>query len=138
MLRTSVINEFLSPQFRRFLITGGIAACVNIGSRMLYDTVLPYSAAIVVAYLTGMATAYLLARRYVFTDTDRRHLEGSFRYAIVNVFGIAQTWLVSMFLGEHALPALGITNHAHDIAHIVGVGAPVFTSFVAHRYWTFR
>lgn len=132
------MNDFLTPQFRRFLITGGIAACVNIGSRMLYDLFMPYSVAIVIAHFTGMAAAYSLARRYVFTDSQREHLEGSLRYAVVNLAGVAQTWLVSMFLGNHALPALGVTRHAHDIAHVIGVGAPVFTSFAAHRYWTFR
>jgi len=132
------MNDFLTPQFRRFLITGGIAAGVNIGSRVLYDMFMPYSLAIVLAHFTGMATAYLLARRYVFTESKRQHLEGSIRYAIVNVAGVAQTWLVSMILAEYALPALGVIDHAHDIAHVIGVGAPVFTSFAAHRYWTFR
>jgi putative flippase GtrA len=138
VFRSGVTGDFLTPQFRRFLITGGIAACVNIGSRMIYDLIMPYSLAILFAHLTGMATAYLLARRYVFTESDRQHLEGSFRFAIVNVVGVAQTWLVSMFLADHAFPALGMTSHAHDVAHVIGVGAPVFTSFVAHRYWTFR
>ena len=137
MLDVRVIGEFLTPQFRRFLVTGGIAACLNVGSRMLYDRVLPYSAAIVLAYLSGMATAYLLARRYVFTETDRRHWESTFRFAIVNAFGLLQTWLVSIGLGDHVLPGLGITTHAHDLAHLAGVAAPAFTSFVAHKYWTF-
>ncbi len=138
MFRSGALNDFLTPQFRRFLITGGIAAGVNIGSRLLYDLFLPYSVAIVIAHFTGMATAYLLARRYVFTESRRQHLEGSLRYTVVNIAGVAQTWLVSMFLGNHALPALGVTSHAHDIAHVIGVAAPVFTSFLAHRYWTFR
>jgi putative flippase GtrA len=137
VLGADVIGEFLTPQFRRFLITGGIAACVNVGTRMIYDMFMPYSAAIVLAYLSGMLTAYLLARRYVFTDSERKHSESSFRFAIVNVFGVLQTWLVSIALGDHVLPAIGITSHAHDLAHMAGVAAPVFTSFVAHRRWTF-
>jgi putative flippase GtrA len=132
------MSDFLTPQFRRFLLAGGIAACVNIASRMVYDLLVPYSVAIVLAHVTGMATAYLLTRRYVFTASGRDHLESSFRFAVVNLAGVAQTWLVSMFLGNHALPAMGMTNHAHDVAHVIGVGAPVFTSFMAHRYWTFR
>jgi putative flippase GtrA len=138
VLRSGLMNDFLTPQFRRFLVAGGIAACVNIASRVLYDLLVSYSIAIVLAHLTGMATAYLLTRRYVFTESDRRHLEGSFRFAVVNLAGIAQTWLVSMFLATYVLPAMGVVNHGHDVAHIIGVGAPVFTSFVAHRYWTFR
>jgi putative flippase GtrA len=104
---------------------------------MVYDRFMPYSAAILVAYLTGMATAYLLARRYVFTDSLRGHGESTFRFAVVNAFGILQTWLVSIALGDHLLPAIGVTSHAHDLAHLVGVATPVFTSFIAHRRWTF-
>lgn len=137
MLGATVIDEFLTPRFRRFLVTGGIAACVNIGTRMLYDRFMPYGAAIVLAYLTGMATAYLLARRYVFADSERKHAQSSFRFAVVNVFGILQTWIVSVGLGDHVLPSLGFTRHAHDIGHLVGVVTPAFTSFVAHRRWTF-
>jgi putative flippase GtrA len=137
MLGARVIGALLTPQFRRFLVTGGIAAGVNLGSRLLYGLVVPYSEAIVLAYLSGMAVAYLLARRFVFLETERGHAQSSLRFAIVNVFGICQTWVVSMWLGEHLLPVLGVTAHAHDLAHVAGVAAPVFTSFAAHRRWTF-
>lgn len=132
-----MIGQYLTPQFRRFLLTGGLAACVNVGSRMLFDVLLPYTAAITLAYLCGMATAYLLARRFVFTETQRRHRESTVRFAVVNALGFLQTWSVSLVLGNHLLPALGLVTHAHDLAHLIGVGAPVFTSFAAHRYWTF-
>jgi putative flippase GtrA len=132
-----MIGAFLTPQFRRFLLTGGVAAGVNLGSRYLFDRVLPFGAAVVLAYLCGMITAYVLARRYVFTAGQRRHLESSLRFALVNVLGIAQTSIVSIGLADFVFPALGLWWHAHDLAHLAGVAAPVFTSFIAHRHFTF-
>lgn len=138
MIRERLLDELLSPQFRRFLLAGGSAACINLVSRALFERFVPYSLAVLLAYLTGMLTAYVLARRFVFPDSQRTHAEASARFVIVNIFGIAQTWVASIALGEHALPALGFVTHAHAIGHLIGVGVPVFTSFVAHRFWTFR
>jgi putative flippase GtrA len=130
-------EEFLSPQFRRFLVTGGIAAGVNLSSRLAFSRVAPVWVAVVLAYLCGMATAYVLARRYVFTENQSRVVDSSLRFALVNLLGIAQTTVVSVVLGDHVFPAFGWIRHAHDIAHPIGVAAPVFVSFIAHRRWTF-
>jgi putative flippase GtrA len=137
MRSAGLIGEFLTAQFRRFLLAGGLAACVNVGSRMLYNLFMPYTAAIALAFCTGLTTAYFLTRKYVFSDTQRTHSEASFRFAVVNAFGFAQTWIVSIGLGDYILPSLGMTAHAHDLAHVLGVITPVFTSFIAHRRWTF-
>jgi putative flippase GtrA len=131
-------SALLSTQFLRFLVTGGIAALINIGSRVLYDRFLPFWAAVMLAYASGMITAFLLARRFVFTGGQSRVARSSFRFFVVNMLGLAQTSIVSIGLGDYLLPALGIVRHAHDLAHPVGVAAPVFVSFVAHRHWTFK
>jgi putative flippase GtrA len=132
-----MIRQFVTPQFYRFLLTGGIAACVNLGSRFLYEHALPYVVAVILAYLTGMVTAYILARVFVFTGSQRGHVESSFRFLVVNIAGILQTTIVSVFLGDYLLPAVGFVTYAHDVGHLAGVTAPVFVSFVLHRRWTF-
>lgn len=132
-----MIRVFASAQFRKFLVSGGIAAGVNVGSRALYQTMVSFPLAVVLAYLTGMITAYSLARKFVFTESQRSHTEASVRFFVVNLFGIAQTTAVSIGLARYVFPAVGMTFHAEDVAHLVGVATPVFTSFVAHRSWTF-
>ena len=52
---------FLSRQFVLFLATGGFAALVNFGSRILLSHWLSFSWAVVLAYLAGMGTAFVLA-----------------------------------------------------------------------------
>ena len=54
-----------------FLITGGIAALVNLATRIAFNLVMPFEIAIIVAYLCGMTTAYILARRFVFERSGR-------------------------------------------------------------------
>lgn len=129
---------FFSRQFLAFLVTGGIAAAVNFGSRILYNQWMGYSAAIVLAYLTGMATAFLLARAFVFQESTQTLHRSAFYFTLVNLAAVAQTWIVSVVLACYLLPALGIDRYVREIAHGAGVVVPVFTSYLGHKRWSFR
>jgi putative flippase GtrA len=125
-------------QFLLFLATGGFAAIVNFASRILYSEWLPYSPAIVVAYVTGMVTAFLLARAFVFPGSTRTVHASAVRFLAVNLVAVVQTWAVSVGLAFYLLPWLAIAWHPLEIAHFVGVAVPVFTSYVGHKHWSFR
>lgn len=131
-------KTFLSRQFLAFLITGGIAAAVNFGSRIVYNQWTDYSIAIVLAYLTGMVTAFVLARIFVFQGSSQALHHSAFYFTLVNIAAVAQTWAVSMALAYYVLPALGVHRYSREIAHAVGVVVPVFTSYVGHKRWSFR
>jgi putative flippase GtrA len=133
-----MIDAFASKQFVGFLLTGGTAAAVNFGSRILLNRWMDYSAAIVVSYLIGMATAFVLARLFVFKQsTQALHRSAGF-FVLINVFAIFQTWLVSIILARHLLPALGVNRFVPEIAHAIGVMVPVFSSYLGHKRWSFR
>jgi len=132
-----MINEFASRQFVVFLLTGGTAALVNFFSRIIYSQWLGFSSAVILAYLTGMVTAYVLARVYVFTGSHR--LSRSILYfTLINMLAIVQTWLISLLMLHHVLPAFDIVRFAPEVAHAAGIVAPVFTSFLGHKYLSFR
>lgn len=133
-----MIRAFASRQFVLFLLTGGVAAAVNFGSRILYNHRLDYSASIIVAYLTGMVTAFVLARLFVFTESSQNWHRSALIFTLVNVVAVAQTWAISMGLAYYALPSAGITRFAPEIAHAAGVAFPVFTSYLGHKHWSFR
>jgi putative flippase GtrA len=133
-----VIQQFKSRQFLAFLITGGLAASVNFFSRMLYNLWVNYSVAIVLAYLTGMVTAFVLARLFVFKDSQQPLHHSVMYFILVNLVAVAQTWVISMALAYHALPAMGIRRFVPEIAHAVGVVVPVFTSYLGHKRWSFQ
>lgn len=132
MARTLVLGEF-----GRFLVTGGIAAGANVLSRWLFNFVMPFEVAVVVAYLVGMTTAYVLAKLFVFEASGRTARDEFFRFAIVNVVALAQVWLVSVGLARYLFPAIGFTWHADDIAHLIGVAVPAVTSYLGHRHFSF-
>ncbi|CAD6524438.1 GtrA family protein [Paraburkholderia metrosideri] len=132
-----VKQTFVSREFLLFLLTGGFAAAVNWGSRIVYNLWMSYSTAIVIAYLTGMVTAFVLARLFVFTKSTQSTGRSILFFTLVNLIAVLQTWGVSVGLAYYLFPRLGIVWHARDIAHLIGVAVPVFTSYVGHKKWSF-
>jgi putative flippase GtrA len=132
------MKHFGSRQFALFLLTGGIAALVNFISRIVYGYWLDFSSSIVIAYLTGMITAFVLARRFVFVKSDQALAKSITVFVLVNLVAIVQTWGISLVLANQLLPYLGLKRYVAELAHAVGIAAPVFTSFLGHKYFTFR
>jgi putative flippase GtrA len=127
----------ISRRFLGFLVVSGFAAAVNFASRFAFDVFVPYAAAIVLAYLAGMVTAFLLNRRFVFTDAGRplHHQAGWF--VAVNIAAVLQTLVVSLLLARWALPAIGWTWQVEAVAHAVGIAVPAVSSYFGHRWLTF-
>lgn len=127
----------MNLRFLKFLVTGGIAALVNLASRYVLNHLMPFEAAVVVAYLLGMTTAYLLARRFVFDASGRPVSSEVSRFVLVNIVALGFVWAISVGLARIVFPAIAFTWHADDIAHLIGVLAPAVTSYVGHRFYTF-
>jgi putative flippase GtrA len=92
----------------------------------------------VLAYLTGMVTAFFLAKWLVFKQSQQSIGRSVVMFAAVNVFAVLQTWLISMGLTMYVLPSMDVTNFVPEIAHAVGVVVPVFTSYLGHKHFSFR
>ena len=133
-----MIGAFKSRQFVMFLITGGLAAAVNFGSRILYNQWMGFSAAIVLAYITGMVTAFVLARLFVFRDSQRALHHSALYFVLVNGVAVLQTWAISLLLADWLLPALGVHQYVHELAHAAGVVVPMFTSYLGHKHLSFK
>lgn len=132
------MNAVTSRQFGAFLVAGGVAALANIGSRIGFSLVMPYAPAIVCAYIVGMIVAFLLNRAFVFR-TPRHGLQHQVLwFTAINIAALAQTLAVSILLARWLFPMLGIDHHVETVAHVIGVMVPVVTSYVGHRYITFR
>jgi putative flippase GtrA len=126
-----------SPEFIRFIATGGTAAIVNVVSRYALSFMLSYQISIVIAYLIGMTTAFALAKWFVFAQSGRSSSNEYIRFALVNVVALIQVWAVSMVLDIFIFPMIGWEWNAQTLAHIIGVASPVITSYYGHKLFTF-
>ena len=125
-------------RFLRFLATGGTSAVLTFASRFAFDVVVPYWLAILLAYLVGMATAFLLAKRFVFTTSVRSTTSSAFWFTMVNVFAAGLTLAVSLTLARIVFPAIDFEFHPEAVAHAFGIMAPVYTSYLGHKHLSFK
>ena len=133
-----MIRQFISRQFLVFLLTGGTAAVINFGSRIVYSKWLNFSSAVILAYITGMITAFVLAKLFVFKESQQPVHHSAAFFILVNLVVALQTWAISMGLAYYLLPLMGVTLFVREISHAVGVVFPVFTSYIGHKRWSFR
>lgn len=121
-----------------FTICGGIAAICNLSARFLLSRVTRYEFAVLFAYLIGVVVAFVLARSFVFEKSGSGWHGQLARFAIVNVFGFAQVWLISVGLARLVFPSMAFHWHPEDVAHLIGVASPILVSYYAHKHFSFR
>lgn len=131
-------KQFFSKQFLAFLAVGGFAALVNFISRIGYNFWLNYEWSVFVAYLTGMLTAYALSRYLVFGASNRNKASELYRFTLVNIIAVIQVWGISVGLARYIFPWLQFEVYPYEIAHLIGLGVPIFTSFLGHKYFSFK
>jgi len=119
-------------------MTGGLAATVNFGSRIFLDIFLSFSLSVVLAYFIGMCTAFILNKLFVFEEADDRTGRQVLMFVIVNLLAVLQTYVISVGLAEWLFPYLKFIWHSDEVAHFIGISVPTVTSYIGHKYLTFR
>ncbi len=127
-----------SNRFGRFLVSGAVAAGVNYGARFAFSMWLPFAAAVTLAYLVGMVTAFLLMRRFVFEAHGRALVPQALKFTLVNLVSLAQTLAISLLIVRYTPATRLTTDEIEAIAHAVGLGVPIVTSYFGHKLATFR
>jgi putative flippase GtrA len=117
----------VTRQFAGFLVAGGIAAAANVGSRILFSRLVGLELAVILAYLVGMTVAFVLMRSAVFPPSAAPLARQAALFAAV-----------TLLLARWLLPAAGVRSHVEEIAHVAGVCVPIVTSFLGHKYLSFR
>ena len=128
----------ISKSFIMFMVSGGLAAAANFLSRIIFSLWVPYPAAIVLSFVVGLATGFVLMRKLAFKDANNTAHSQVFWYLAVNAFALVQTFCISLLFARWLLPALGVNHGAETIAHAIGVATPVLTSYVGHKHLSFR
>lgn len=128
----------ISGQVLRFLLAGGIAACVNFLSRIVLNLWMPYAAAIVLAYVCGMITAFVINRCFVFTQATNKLHHQVLWFTAINIAAVLQTLAISLLLARVVFPHAGFHWHDETLAHAIGIMVPVATSYLGHKRLSFR
>lgn len=124
-------------RFARFLGVGGLAAATNFGSRFAWSLILPFEAAVLAAYATGMVLAFTLFRFLVFPGSPLPFSVQVRNFVAVNIVGASLTFLTAFTLMRGLFPLVGFDWHAEPIAHAMAIVVPVATSWIGHRRFTF-
>ncbi len=133
-----MIAEFKSKQFISFLFAGGFAAVVNFGSRFFYNEYVSFGNAVILAYITGMITAFVLSKLFVFENSVHSTKKEFFYFTLVNIVAVIQTYIISIGFAEYIFQNMEFTFYSEAVAHAIGVIFPVFTSFFGHKYFSFK
>ena len=119
-------------------MVGGLAAGINFVSRIGFSEFVSYRIAIILAYIIGMITAFILSKHYVFEQSGRPFKDELRDFTIVNIFAVIQVWLISVALAEYFFPYIYFNFYPEEVAHLIGLGIPAITSYFGHKHFSFR
>lgn len=129
---------YLTGQFGRFLLVGGVALVCHWLSRFAFNVFVSYAWAIVLAYLVGILVAFTLNKIYVFPYSRRSLNFEMFFFFLVNIAAFPVVWAVAYLLGERVLAPIVPREVALALAHGFAITLPVFVNYALHKLVTFR
>ena len=124
-------------EFILFVAAGGFAALVNFVSRIIFNFWFSFEVSVVLAYLIGMITAYILTKIFVFKAKSVGLVSSSIKFTIVNILAVLQTYFISVYLYYWLNNNINFDDNK-EIAHFVGIAFPVITSYIGHKYYSFK
>lgn len=127
----------LRSPFAGFLVVGVISTLCNLGSRYAFQRFSSYEVALIGANTVGVLSAFFLNRWYVFKSGDAPVAGELLRFTLVNLAGIALSWVTSVVLYRHLFPAISFGWRPDLVAHAIGIAVPTVPNYLAHRHWTF-
>ena len=133
-----LLSMYLTGQFGKFLVAGGLAALANFASRFAFEPLLGFWGGVVAAYGVGFLTAFVLNKLFVFPASGKRLREEMGWFLLFNALAFpivlgAAIMLNAYVLGRWLPPKLSETG-----AHGIAIMLPVFVNFAAHKFITFR
>jgi putative flippase GtrA len=133
-----MLQNFKSKEFLKFLLTGGFSAVINFSSRFIYNIFVSFELSIIFAYITGMITAFILFKIFVFKHSSNSFLKEVFWFIAINLVALIQTYYISILLKYYIFLNIAFNFYPEAIAHAIGIIFPVFTSFIGHKYLSFK
>ena len=132
-----MIHHFFSFQFLGFVVVGGLAAFLHWAARIVLSIWLPFPVAVGLSYFVGMATAFLLNRRFVFPRSTRPMDKQIRDFTLTNLCFYPVVWFSAIWLNE-LLIRLGWSLYREALAHAVAISIPALATFLIYKLLAFR
>jgi putative flippase GtrA len=126
-------------EFARFFLTGVAATVGNMATVWVTRAYMPYDRALIAGIATGMVISFGLSKLFVFRSMTWRttHWE-SLRFVLVYGVGALFYWCTSLVTGGVILPHFVPRPIAEMLGVIAGAGVMMVTSYLGHRFFTYR
>jgi putative flippase GtrA len=128
----------MSLQFSFFLLSGALASLLNWSSRFLFSQFFNFQISIVLAFIVGLLSGFILMRLFVFKKSQNSIKSQALRYLIINMLALAQTFAVSVLMLNVLVRFIEDKAVSEAISHAMGIVVPVFTSYLGHKHFSFR
>lgn len=132
-----MIKYFLTRQFLGFLAVGGLAALLHWLARLLLSIWLPFSWAVIFAYVVGMAVAFALNSFFIFPKSKKARHAQARDFVLVNLSFSPLVWLVAVTINSW-LKTIGIVSHSEELAHALAIPLPMLATFLIYKFFTFQ
>lgn len=90
-----------------------------------------------IAYIIGMAVAFVLNAIYVFPNSDKSRAPQARDFAIVNLAFFPVVWTFSILI-EKFLRDLGLHTHSGNLAHGLAIPIPMLATFLIYKFFAFK
>lgn len=133
-----ILKQLASHKFVVFVFCAGISALGNLSARIYFGLFVSYPMSVFLAYFVGLLISYTLYRTYVFQSKNAIHKKEIAWFITINLLALAITFSVSVILEQHLLRFISNVFLREELAHIVGIICPAFTSYFGHKNFSFR
>lgn len=126
-------------EFIRFVISGVAATAGNLCAVWLARRYFSFEVSLLVGIATALAISFMLSKWFAFGSRSWRRAGGEApRFLIVYAVGCAVYWAVAVLVGQFALAPVLPTNAAEVCGILVGAATMTVTSYLGHRFFTYR
>lgn len=123
---------FLSKEFQKFLVIGGLSTAINYGVfyGLFHFNFTSYIVAAISGYIIGLLFGYLFNRAWTFSSTNNKKVEEFTKYIGVYMASL----VLSMFFLTLLVEQIGLSPL---IANIFAIGLSTITNFLGCKLLVF-
>lgn len=98
---------------------------------------MPFSWAVISAYIVGMTVAFLLNSVFIFPKSEKAMHTQARDFVLVNLSFFPLIWLVSVKVNNW-LKTVGMTSHSEGLAHAIAISLPMLATFLIYKFFAFK